>query len=196
MKAGFLSSEPLRAILDETKSFKKGWRKQNGKHGTGLTGIWSGHGWVCSICLQRTEHEAGHKYNGKSGSDRNLVWWFPAVAAVAWVFRGNSISEADPCSYKNTEEDGFSKNQMLWLAAATGMDALAEGVTFAMVGGSGFPAAIVTITMVTVGMSAIGVMAGNLAGYWLKMKTNLAGGVILIILGVKILLEHLGILNF
>ncbi len=153
-----------------------------------VTGIWFG---GFQMLLLLLGYSVGIQFQRQITS---LDHWIACLILI-WI-GGNMIRESDPCSYKNAEEDGFSKNQMLWLAAATGMDALAEGLTFAMVGGSGFTAAVVTITMVTVGMSAIGVMAGNLAGCWVKMKTNLAGGVILIILGVKILLEHLGILNF
>ena len=152
------------------------------------TGIWFGGSQLLLLLLG---YSVGIQFQRQITS---LDHWIACLILI-WI-GGTMIRESDPCAYNNTEEDGFSKKQMLWLAAATGMDALAEGLTFAMVGGSGFTAAVVTITMVTVGMSAIGVMTGNLAGCWLKRKTNLAGGVILIILGVKILLEHLGILNF
>lgn len=153
-----------------------------------VTGIWFGGSQLLLLLL-------GYSVGIQFQRQITLLDHWIACLILIWI-GGTMIRESDPCSYKAAEEDGFSRNQMLWLAAATGMDALAEGLTFALVGGAGFTAAVVTITMVTVGMSAIGVMAGNLAGCWLKMKTNLAGGVILIILGAKILLEHLGILNF
>lgn len=153
-----------------------------------VTGVWFGGSQMLLLLLG---YSVGIRFQRQITS---LDHWIACLILV-WI-GGIMIRESDSCFYENVKEDGFSKTQMLLLAAATGMDALAEGLTFAMVGEPGFTAAVLTITMVTVGMSAIGVMAGNLAGCWMKMKTNLAGGVILIILGAKILLEHLGILKF
>ena len=82
---------------------------------------------------------------------------------------------------------------MLLLAIATSIDALAVGVTFAFLDVPIVPA-ISFIGVVTFVLSAIGVKAGSLFGYKYKSKAELCGGIILILLGIKILLEGIGIL--
>ena len=82
---------------------------------------------------------------------------------------------------------------MFPLAIATSIDALAVGVTFAFLKVNIVLAAgmIGVVTFIT---SAIGVKVGNIFGARYKSRAELAGGIILVILGVRILLEHLGIL--
>ena len=82
---------------------------------------------------------------------------------------------------------------MLLLAIATSIDALAVGVTFAFLQVRILPAASL-IGVTTFLLSALGVYIGHLFGLRYKAKAEIAGGVILIFIGVKILLEHLGIL--
>jgi putative Mn2+ efflux pump MntP len=84
---------------------------------------------------------------------------------------------------------------MLLLAIATSIDALAVGVTFAFLQVN-LPFAVLFIGATTFVLSAIGVKVGSVFGTKYKSKAELAGGVILVLLGVKILLEHLGILAF
>ncbi|MDY3972034.1 MAG: manganese efflux pump MntP family protein [Clostridia bacterium] len=105
---------------------------------------------------------------------------------------GNMIKEA-----LGKEEDSMDNSMgfkaMLLLAIATSIDALAVGVTFAFLDVPIVPA-ISFIGMVTFVLSAIGVKAGSLFGYKYKSKAELCGGIILILLGIKILLEGIGIL--
>lgn len=105
---------------------------------------------------------------------------------------GNMIKEA-----LGKEEDSMDGSMgfktMLLLAIATSIDALAVGVTFAFLDVSIIPA-ISFIGVVTFVLSAIGVKAGSLFGYKYKSKAELCGGIILILLGIKILLEGVGIL--
>ena len=82
---------------------------------------------------------------------------------------------------------------MFILAVATSIDALAVGVTFAFLQVSILPA-ITFIGVTTLILSMIGVKIGNVFGTRYKSKAELTGGIILILIGVKILLEHLGIL--
>ncbi|MDO5010913.1 MAG: manganese efflux pump, partial [Intestinibacter bartlettii] len=82
---------------------------------------------------------------------------------------------------------------MFLLAVATSIDALAMGVTFAFLNVNIIPA-ISFIGIVTFTCSAIGVKIGNVFGLKYKSKAEIAGGVILILLGCKILIEHLGII--
>lgn len=82
---------------------------------------------------------------------------------------------------------------MFPLAVATSIDALAVGVTFAFLQVNIVLAAGL-IGVITFAMSAIGVKVGNIFGARYKSRAELVGGIILVLLGVRILLEHLGIL--
>jgi putative Mn2+ efflux pump MntP len=84
----------------------------------------------------------------------------------------------------------FSAKAMLPLAVATSIDALAVGVTFAFLDVSIAPA-VSFIGVVTFVCSAVGVKIGNLFGLKYKSRAELFGGLVLIAMGVKILLEHL-----
>lgn len=96
---------------------------------------------------------------------------------------------------KQAEElnDDLGFRTMLLLAVATSIDALAVGITFAFLSVRILPAAGL-IGVTTFLLSALGVYIGHLFGLKYKAKAELAGGVILIGIGLKILLEHLGIL--
>ena len=85
---------------------------------------------------------------------------------------------------------------MLLLAIATSIDALAVGITFALLPDVNIVAAVLFIGATTFILSAIGLKVGNVFGTKYKSKAELAGGIILVLIGVKILLEHLGIVNF
>ena len=88
--------------------------------------------------------------------------------------------------------------ELFIMAVATSIDALAVGITFAVTfkNDSSIWGAITTIGLTTFILSAFGVMVGNKFGAKYKDKAELAGGIILVLIGLKILLEHLGILNF
>lgn len=84
---------------------------------------------------------------------------------------------------------------MLLLAVATSIDALAVGVTFAFLRVDILPA-VTLIGVCTFLISAAGVKVGNVFGARYKSRAELAGGVVLVLIGLKILLEHLGLLPF
>lgn len=92
-------------------------------------------------------------------------------------------------------EEKLNIKELFLLAIATSIDALAVGITFAFLKVDIIPA-ISIIGVTTFIISAVGVFVGNIFGSKYKNKAELAGGVILILIGLKILLEHLGILNF
>lgn len=126
----------------------------------------------------------------------NIDHW---IAFVLLVFIGGKmIVEA----VKPEEEEAVEVmdppldiKQMFLLAIATSIDALAVGVTFAFLD---YPIveAISIIGVTTFVISVGGVYVGNFFGSRYKNKAELAGGLILVLLGVKILLEHLGIISF
>ncbi len=104
---------------------------------------------------------------------------------------GNMIRE----SFSKEEElnDDFGFKTMLLLAVATSIDALAVGITFAFLSVKILPAAG-TIGVTTFLLSVLGIYIGRVFGARWKSRAELAGGVILILIGLKILLEHLGFL--
>lgn len=116
---------------------------------------------------------------------------------IAFILLGligaNMIKEA--CSGDCEEEnESLDIRTMFLLAVATSIDALAVGITFAFLDVH-LLAAVSFIGIITFTLSAAGVKIGNVFGTRYKAKAELAGGVILILLGLKILLEHLGILT-
>lgn len=117
--------------------------------------------------------------------------WIAFVLLV--IISGNMIKE----SFEKDEELDSSMNvkTMFLLAIATSIDALAVGVTFAFLKVAIVPA-ISFIGVVTFAFSAIGVKIGSIFGTKYKSKAECCGGVILILIGLKILLEGVGILNF
>lgn len=88
----------------------------------------------------------------------------------------------------------FGPKSMLPLAVATSIDALAVGVSFAFLSVN-IGAAVSFIGVITFALSMVGVKVGSLFGAKYKSKAELAGGIILILMGLKILLEHLGVLG-
>ena len=118
--------------------------------------------------------------------------------ALLTLIGANMLREA----FSNDEEESagasLSFGTMLVLALATSIDALAVGITLAfLVESIGYLIfAVLSIGIITFILSAIGVRVGNLFGVKSKKGAVISGGVILILLGVKILLEHLGVISF
>lgn len=99
------------------------------------------------------------------------------------------------CSCKNEDAD-LSVKTMFVMAVATSIDALAVGISLAMAGNVNIWMAIIFIGLITFLLSGVGVKVGSIFGAKFEKKAQLAGGIILICLGSKILLEHLGIFSF
>ena len=97
------------------------------------------------------------------------------------------------CDCEDCNAD-LSVKTMFIMAVATSIDALAVGISLAMAGNVNIWAAVALIGAITFVMCAIGVKIGNVFGSRFEKKAQIAGGVILVLLGCKILLEHLGIL--
>lgn len=89
---------------------------------------------------------------------------------------------------------GVNFKELLILAVATSIDALAVGVSFAFLGVRIAPA-VTLIGCTTFVLTLVGVWVGNLFGSRYKSRAELTGGIILILIGVKILFEHLGVLG-
>ena len=108
------------------------------------------------------------------------------------IIGGNMIKEA-LSKEEECADASMAFGKMLVLAIATSIDALALGVTFAFLQVDIWKA-VAFIGVVTFSFSVAGIKIGNVFGAKYKSKAEFAGGLILILLGVKILLEHLGIL--
>lgn len=95
--------------------------------------------------------------------------------------------EISECIYR------LDYKELFMMAIATSIDALAVGVAFAFLDVNVLMA-VTIIGVITFGLSLIGVMLGHKLGLQFKSNAEMFGGIILIIIGLKILLEHLGIL--
>lgn len=116
------------------------------------------------------------------------------IAFVLLAFIGcNMIKESREEAEEEAAFTGISLKELLVLAVATSIDALAVGVTFAFLGVA-IVEAITIIGCTTFVLSLAGVYVGNVFGAKYKSRAELTGGIILVLIGVKILLEHLGVL--
>ena len=118
-----------------------------------------------------------------------------AFVLLAWI-GGSMIRESLSKEEKEEAEMGaVSHKELLVLAVATSIDALAVGVTFSMLElAVSIGAAVALIGCTTFVISLGGVYVGNMFGARYKGKAEFVGGAILILIGVKILLEHFGVL--
>lgn len=123
-----------------------------------------------------------------------LAPWI-AFILLAWI-GGNMIRESLSKEEREEEETGsVSHKELLVLAVATSIDALAVGVTFSMLElAVSIVMAVILIGCTTFVISLAGVYVGNVFGAKYKSKAEFVGGAILILIGVKILLERFGVL--
>jgi putative Mn2+ efflux pump MntP len=129
-------------------------------------------------------------YNAISAFDHWIA--FGLLAIIGANMLKESLEKCDCCE---TTDASFGFKTMFVMAIATSIDALAVGISLAMAGNVNIWAAIALIGIVTGIMSGIGVKIGNVFGSRFEKKAEIAGGVILILLGLKILLEHLGVIG-
>ena len=150
-----------------------------------LVGLWFG-------AFQALMPAAGYLLGSAfAGLIQSIDHWVAFV--LLCIIGGNMVREG----VKGDEEDcdpSLAFGTMLMLAVATSIDALAVGITFAFLNVP-ILAAVALIGVVTFAISALGVKVGNLFGARYKSRAEIFGGVVLILLGAKILLEHLGLLS-
>lgn len=116
------------------------------------------------------------------------------IAFALLVLLGINMIREARCPDEEDTNASLAFRVMLPMAVATSIDALAVGVSFAFLSVN-IGAAVSFIGVITFVLSMVGVKAGSLFGAKYKSKAELAGGVILILMGLKILLEHLGVLG-
>lgn len=119
------------------------------------------------------------------------------IAFVLLAFLGGRMIYEAVTEKDNEEEtDGSLKiKELFMLAVATSIDALAVGITFAFLSVNIW-SSVSIIGVTTFILAFAGVIIGNKFGSRYKNKAEIAGGIILILIGTKILLEHLGIISF
>ena len=119
---------------------------------------------------------------------------FILLAAIGANMIKESFEKEECCK---CEGENYAFKTMFVMAVATSIDAFAAGISLAMdLKGNNTYAyiAVLFIGIITFTLSAIGVKIGNIYGAKYKSKAEFAGGLVLILMGVKILLEHLGII--
>ncbi len=127
-------------------------------------------------------------YHAISAFDHWIAFGLLALIGINMLREAFSKEEeCDECKGAD-----FSFKTMLVMAVATSIDALAVGISLAMAGDVNIWIAIALIGVITFLMSGLGVKIGNVFGSKFEKKAQIAGGVILVLLGLKILLEHLG----
>ena len=125
-----------------------------------------------------------------------LLLGFIGAKMIFDVIRGSDDENADPAeSNAAASEQKLDLKELLMMAIATSIDALAVGITFAFLGIS-IIEAIIIIGITTFVLSILGVVIGHFFGSRFEKPATIIGGIVLILIGLKILLEHLGIIAF
>lgn len=125
-----------------------------------------------------------------------LLLGFIGAKMIFDAIRGSDDENADPAkSNAVASEQKLDLKELLMMAIATSIDALAVGITFAFLGIS-IIEAIIIIGVTTFVLSILGVVIGHFFGSRFEKPATIIGGVVLILIGLKILLEHLGIIAF
>lgn len=117
------------------------------------------------------------------------------ISFVLLALIGANMVKESFSKEEESSNDAVDFKTMFLLAIATSIDALAVGVTYAFLQVRIVPA-VSFIGVITFTLSIVGVKIGNVFGLKYKSKAELTGGIILIVMGIKILLEHLGLLNW
>ncbi len=119
---------------------------------------------------------------------------FVLLAIIGANMLKEAFGKEAECGCCDEQNADLSVKTMFVMAVATSIDALAVGISLAMAGNVNIWLAALFIGVCTCGFSAVGVKIGNVFGSRFEKKAQLAGGLILILLGLNILLEHLGVL--
>ena len=119
---------------------------------------------------------------------------FGLLGIIGFNMLKEGFEKEEECGCCENNDADLSVKTMFVMAVATSIDALAVGISLAMAGNVNIWIAITLIGITTFALSAVGVKVGSIFGSKFEKKAQLAGGIILICLGVKILFEHLGVL--
>ena len=117
------------------------------------------------------------------------------IAFILLSFIGGNMIKESFNSEDEDKNDRVDFKTMIVLAIATSIDALAVGITFAFFDVNVI-VAVSIIGVITFFISLLGVKVGNKFGDKYQNKAELMGGILLVLLGIKILVEHLNIIHF
>lgn len=161
-------------------------KKIKGKHAL-IVGLWFG---VFQALMPLLGYLVGAQFKDAISAYDH---WIAFILLL--LIGGNMVREALFEKDAGAPDAALSPKSMFPLAVATSIDALAAGVTFAFLeGGANIWSMVALIGCITLIISAVGVKIGSLFGDRFEKKAELLGGIILILLGVKILLEHMGVI--
>ena len=149
-----------------------------------IIGLWFG---VFQALMPTVGYLLGTRF---AGLIESVDHW---IAFVLLGFIGANMIREALGHEEEALDASFSVRTMVPLAVATSIDALATGVTFAFLRVDIIPA-VLFIGCTTFLLSALGLKIGNVFGARYKSRAELFGGMVLILMGCKILLEHLGVL--
>jgi len=121
--------------------------------------------------------------------DHWAAFFLLGIIGVKMIF--DSIKDGG----NNSEINPLNNKVLVYLSLATSIDALAVGVSFAFLDVS-ILFSIICIGVITFVLSLVGILIGKLSGERLKKKAGLFGGLVLMLIGIKILLEHLGFVYY
>ncbi|PIU17621.1 MAG: hypothetical protein COT18_13035 [Elusimicrobia bacterium CG08_land_8_20_14_0_20_59_10] len=124
-----------------------------------------------------------------SGVDHWIAFGLLLFVGGKMIYESFELKKEEECESKKTCP--FNTGALTVLAVATSIDALAVGLTFSLLSVS-ILVPVLLIGLVTFLMSAAGVKIGSAGGHFFESKMELAGGAVLILIGLKILAEHLG----
>ena len=130
-------------------------------------------------------------YDAISAFDHWIAFGLLALIGANMLKEALSKEECCECCDQNAD---LSPKTMFVMAIATSIDALAVGISLAMAGDVNIFLAVALIGLITFLMSCLGVKIGSIFGSRFEKKAQAAGGIILVLLGLKILLEHLGVI--
>ena len=120
---------------------------------------------------------------------------FILLALIGGKMLFDAFREGDEEEAGEPKDTKLDFKELLMLAIAPSIDALAVGITFAFLGVN-IVVAIAVIGVTTFALSVVGVAVGHAFGARYEKGATIAGGIVLILIGCKILLEHLGIMMF
>ena len=124
--------------------------------------------------------------------DHWIAFALLAFIGAKMIYEAIKGGDEDDCGCES-----FDLKELLVMSVATSIDALAVGISYAALGlnGSKMATSVVFIGAITFTLSFIGVIIGHFFGAKFKSRAELAGGIILVLMGTKILLEHLGVID-
>lgn len=118
------------------------------------------------------------------------------IAFVLLALIGINMIKESFGEEESSADASFAIRIMLVMALATSIDALAVGISFAILPDVNITVAVVSIAVITFALSALGVKFGSFFGAKYKTAAERLGGCVLVLMGTKILLEHLGVISF